>query len=306
VSFVFEARKEQTLEASQIVLPLTDIAHRQVSQYLQIPAQYYDKVKTANSELLAHNVRFWLNKSSDRRMIRSLDGNMRAWLSNSYRRLDNYDLVQMILPVINELDLTIESCEVTDKRLYIKAVNYKLQGEVVKGDVVCSGVIIQNSEVGFGALSVKPFIYRLVCLNGAVIDDLAMRKYHAGREQNADGFEYSNSVHMVEDRLLWMKIKELIHGCLTEAVFFKTLETMKQSTEMKLELPEKSLELVTKKMGLFEGERADVLKHLIQGGDLSSWGMGNAITRAAHDVDSYDRATELEGIGYQVMKMNWN
>jgi hypothetical protein len=36
------------------------------------------------------------------------------------------------------------------------------------------------------------------------------------------------------------------------------------------------------------------------------YGLSNAITRASQDVESYDRATALEGIGWQVATMTKN
>lgn len=42
---------------------------------------------------------------------------------------------------------------------------------------------------------------------------------------------------------------------------------------------------------------------------MSLYGLANAITRFSQDVSSYDRATELEGIGYNVLTMPnaaWN
>ena len=36
----------------------------------------------------------WLQSDDDRRMIRTLDGNVRAVLSDHYRRLDNFDLAE--------------------------------------------------------------------------------------------------------------------------------------------------------------------------------------------------------------------
>lgn len=44
-------------------------------------------------------------------------------------------------------------------------------------------------------------------------------------------------------------------------------------------------------------------RNLIEGGDLSLYGLSNAVTRASQDVVSYDRATTLEGIGWQVATM---
>lgn len=50
-------------------------------------------------------------------------------------------------------------------------------------------------------------------------------------------------------------------------------------------------------------EQEDILKYLIAGGDLSMYGLSNAVTRVSQDVESYDRATTLEGIGWQVATM---
>ena len=41
-----------------------------------------------------------------------------------------------------------ESCQLTESRMYIKVVNTRLQAEVSPGDIVQSGIIISNSEVG--------------------------------------------------------------------------------------------------------------------------------------------------------------
>lgn len=38
--------------------------------------------------------------------------------------------------------------------------------------------------------------------------------------------------------------------------------------------------------------------------DLSQYGVINAITRTAEDQESYDRATELETIGYKVIDLS--
>lgn len=40
-------------------------------------------------------------------MLRTLDGNLRAFLSNRYRRLDNLELVDHILPVIAQMKIVL-------------------------------------------------------------------------------------------------------------------------------------------------------------------------------------------------------
>lgn len=66
----------------------------------------------------------------------------------------------------------------------------------------------------------------------------------------------------------------------------------------------KVVELTGKHIGFGEKEGAGILSHLIAGGDLSLYGLSNAVTRFSQDVKSYDRATELEAAGYDVLTLS--
>ena len=50
-------------------------------------------------------------------------------------------------------------------------------------------------------------------------------------------------------------------------------------------------------------ESSGVLQRLIEGNDLTLYGLSNAVTRHSQDVPDYDRATALEGIGYNILSM---
>ena len=39
-----------------------------------------------------------------RSMVRTLDGTVRAFLSNRYRRIDNLDIAEIVLPVIQQME----------------------------------------------------------------------------------------------------------------------------------------------------------------------------------------------------------
>ena len=45
-------------------------------------------------------------------------------------------------------------------------------------------------------------------------------------------------------------------------------------------------------------------RYLIHGGNLSLYGLSNAVTRFSQDGSNYDRASELESIGYDVLSMS--
>lgn len=125
------------LQDSRLQLGMTENAHRQIGTHLNIPAKYYELMRKENPELLVQNVNSWLEKNPTRRLVRALDGDMRAFLSDRYRCIDNLDIAECVLPIISKMpDATIESCEVTDDRMYIKVVNPRIQAEVVPGDIV--------------------------------------------------------------------------------------------------------------------------------------------------------------------------
>ena len=154
------------------ILHINDIAHRQIGQSLGIPAKYYDKMRTENPELLVANVNSWFDTTPQTRMVRTLDDTARAFLSNRYRCIDNYEVAETVLPIIGAMKgASVQSCELTDRRMYIKVVSDRITAEISKGDVVQAGLVISNSEVGMGSVNVRPLIYRLVCSNGMIAED---------------------------------------------------------------------------------------------------------------------------------------
>ena len=164
----------------QEVFGTTSLFHRQVASALGIPAKYYDLMQKEKPELLAENVNSWFADKPSSYMVRSMDYGARqvarALLSERYRRIDNMEIATAVLPLFAGNDqYEVMSCEVTENRLYLKVVNHRLEMEVRRGDIVQAGVMISNSEVGLGAVSIQPLVYRLVCTNGMVVNDMGIR-----------------------------------------------------------------------------------------------------------------------------------
>ncbi len=290
-------------------LEINAIAHQQLGTYTKIPAPYYNRMLSEQPELLAHNVNTWLHREPAQRMLRTLDGTARAFLSNRYRRIDNVDIAQIVLPELQKLQGAIfESCQITDSRMYIKVVNPRLQAEVSPGDIVQAGIIISNSEVGMGSVSIQPLVYRLVCSNGMVINDAQTKKYHIGRTNSTEGnLElYSQDTLEAMDTAFVKQIRDTVSAAVDEARFSQVIGLMKQAKEARLDTTDipNLVQLTGKEFGITESERGGVLQHLIEGKDLSLYGLSNAVTRYSQDVESYDRATELEGVGYKILTMH--
>lgn len=298
-----------SLEGKSLSFTVGETAHQQIAARLNIPFRYYKKMQDESPHLLDQNVNEWFGKNPERRMIRILDGNVRAFLSERYRRLDNLELCAAVLPVINEMkNSMIESCEVTPTHLYIKVVNRRVKAEVKVGDVVQAGFVVSNSEVGLGSLRVEPLVFRLVCKNSLICKDFAQRKYHVGRQVNISddsAYElYSEETLAQDDKTFFLKVQDVVRCAVDEAKFMLTVDKMRESTQIPLKHdPVKSVELLADKFQLTENERGDILRQLFMGGDNSRYGLVNAVTAASKIAKSYERATDLERIGGEILSL---
>lgn len=296
-------------DKSNRLLGINDVAHMQIGQSLGIPTKYYEKMRKENPALLAENVNAWFNTNPKLRMVRTLDGTARAFLSDRYRRIDNYDIANSVLPILNDYKVQFVSNEITDRKMYIKVVNKRLTGEVKKGDIVQSGVIVTNSEVGLGTVTIRPLLYRLVCTNGMVVNDSrsCTTRRHIGRGNMAgeDYTLYASDTLMADDQALLLKIRDTIKAAMNEVHFNNLLENMRTAAEVKIETKQipQMIQLAAPEFGFTQTEGEGILDHLIREGDLTLYGLSNAVTRYAQDVPSYDRSTELEEIGYQILTM---
>ena len=100
-------------------MTITGIAHRQIGTHLRIPAAYYDRMREERPDLLAYNANTWFKQESSQRMLRTLDGSARAYLSNRYRRIDNIDIAGVTLPILGGLpDIRFESCQITESYVH--------------------------------------------------------------------------------------------------------------------------------------------------------------------------------------------
>jgi hypothetical protein len=307
--------KEAAFEAAP-----TDHAFGQILLHAGIPAKYAERMRTDAPALLAQNVGHWLQADNAQRLVRTLHNGKtlaRAFLSDRYRPIDNVDMLEAMLPAILAADCEIKSADITETRLYIQAVSKKITGiiqpsrheRVAKGDdEIQPGIVITNSEVGMGAFKIESMFYRLACYNGCILGT-AMRRAHLGRLLGGNGDDgedvrefLTDETRSASDKALYLQARDTVAGMLDELRFKKLVDKLNHAASVELgdDLPHIA-EVTAKQLALTEGEKNSILTHLAKGGDLTKWGLLNAVTRTAEDAPSYDRAIELERFGSQVL-----
>jgi Domain of unknown function (DUF932) len=286
-------------------LGMTETMHHQLAQVTGIHGQYYRKMRESAPHLIAVNVNHWLRQQGDRtHVLRTMGNQARAFLGGGYEIIDHDQVLMALMPELDKFEgnLEIFSTEVTDRKLYIKLAFPKIEGEVRKGDIIRSGVTICNSEIGEGGLNVYPANFRLICTNGMTRAEQGERLTvrHSGSKNREIG------EILTRERAI-VKVEQFIeHFTIAhdEAAFQRTLTQMRNSAERPIEVSVEELMVRARKhFGLTLDEQKQALEHLLMDEDLTAYGMLNAITRTAQDVESYDRATELEAVGSKVLSL---
>ncbi|HET9156239.1 MAG TPA: hypothetical protein VFN91_06205 [Myxococcaceae bacterium] len=304
---------------------ITPHAHCHLSAYADIPLGDYRRMQVEAPGLLVEFInRSMRTKTKDRRMLRTLDGAVRAFLDGRHRVLDNEDVVDAVLPVLIERELIVLSSEITERRLYIKAVDRSIERDVPTGrwmgdsshgffDTISPGIVISYCEADAGPLSVETCVWTKACTNLAVVGttirthDLAGHKELSGEDWVLAARETRElSAAAIRDPL-----RKLVASALDEGKFEAVEKMLKLCTSSPMESSDMVavVERVGERFGLDEGERMSVLRHLARGRDFTRYGLQAAITRASAEVEDYERATELERLGGRVILLSpseWN
>jgi hypothetical protein len=301
---------EVDLSGAPEAFPLKDTGHQQLAERLEIPKTYYDRMREEAPFLLEENVRTWLRRSEKQFLVRTLDGQARAILSDRYRVLDNDDLANVAMPVLVENDFEIISAEITERKFYLKAKTARIQGEVKPGDVVEAGIVISNSEIGQGTLKIEPLLYFLVCSNGLVMPEASLRRQHVGRHigELEAAAHYHEETRRADDAAFWLKVRDVLTGTLKQPAFSAHLQKLQGAAAEPIAAdPIAVVEVTAKKFRFTDPEKNSVLRHFLGGHnhrqELTKYGLMQAVTRASQDIDDYDRATEFEQLGGQIIEL---
>ena len=328
---------------SLVLNGVTPHALNQVHDRLGIPREYGRKLAAEKATLWAENVNGWSQDSKKNVLTRCLDGNVRAVLSDKYRILDNYDLFFSAFKTLKEVGASITSVSIKDNgdRFYLRAVvpgwqeavraaesvptskpayhhgtggvdaapgrgsSLFVERDEVGGDYVYPGVILQNSETGNGGLSVSPFIYRLICKNGLIADDV-FRKIHLGEKQ---GLGYlSGEAREKESELVWLQVRDLIKATFDRDNFKELVRQFSETGDIALPNPIKAVDNVVANFGLSDDDKQAILNELVSPSyDIDPgrtvYGLINAVTNRAKAYDSdADKVTEFERIGGSILR----
>lgn len=304
----------------------TGVCDQGLAAKLGIPLPYLRRLREHKPGLYDANVNGWLTGADRRFLVRCLHaggshGIARAFLSDSYRIIDNLDVLMAALDGVRQsgMQVQIDGCDLTERRMYVRVVceqiralapdllrDYRSPFTGERGadnPVVFAGFVITNSEVGEGAFTIVPRLLVQVCRNGMTINADAARHVHLGGRLDEGVVRWSADTQDKNLALITAQTRDAITTFLDIDYVRAKLEQMRRLAGTRVADPAATIELVAKKLSYSEEQQRQILSHFIQGGDISAGGVMHAVTSVARTLPDADAAHEMEGHAVRVLHL---
>lgn len=278
----------------------------QVASKLGIPVNYYQKMKDNLPDLLSNNINDWLDFTPSKNfLVRAFQqpeqlGIARAFLSDRYHIIDNYDVLFAALEAIQKTGVKVEitKAEVTDTRMYLHVtcpevevaadefLREYLKENDAAGNGIISGFVISNSEVGAGTFEIRPRAVICKCNNGLVVKDDRFRRYHLGAQMEKGEIVWSERTKQKNYELIISQTQDAVNTFLSKDYLGKMIEKIAVAHQIELKHPIDAVQNVCTHLGITEEHKANVLQYFLKDGIHNAGGIFHAITRESQNMDA--------------------
>ncbi|MEV6995675.1 DUF932 domain-containing protein [Streptomyces sp. NPDC093228] len=303
----------------------TAVADEGVADKLRIPLAYLRRMRADNVPLLDENVNAWLRQEPDRRfMLRTFRGEggpgvpgqgvARALLSDSYKLMDNFDMLLAALDGVRQSGhpTRVTGCDLTDRRMHVRVESeavavqarallrgYRSPFDGRSGDelpMISAGFVITNSEVGSGAYTITPRAVIQVCRNGLTMAKDVMRAVHLGGKQDEGVVSWSGQTQRKTLELITSKTADAVRTFLSREYVEAKVREMEAAAGTTLAEPTKTIEHITKTLNIGTDAKDMILAHFVRGGQMTAGGVMQAVTSTAQTLTDADQAAALEAL----------
>lgn len=183
----------------------------QMAERVSLPMAYIKTLEGNGSwglDLLAENLGTLYGHHKSRALMRTVNGEVRGFLSDKYRRLDSAPFIESFVKACGEVNALPYQGYTSDTKVSIQAIIPKVY-EPVKNEYMAYGVTFENSDFGNGAMQVQFFILRLQCLNG-MIGESNMRHVHLGKR--LEEMDFSKKTQDLNVRTILSAMQDVVRG----------------------------------------------------------------------------------------------
>lgn len=285
---------------------LHDNAVGQLADRLGVPSRYLRTLAAGEQwqRDLATNI---LNEHSgwtqrSRVLVRSVGTEVRAVLSDSYRRLDSVQILTAFVEEAAGQGAVISDAYMNDTKVWAEtilpqpiSVPTAKNGEVI----IFVGARFSTSDYGDGAVDMRTFMLNGACLNGMVRESV-MKQVHLGGRL-PDNLALSQRTYELDTRTTVSAVRDITRGLYSNDTILRKAYEIQGASEIEVDL-DNEVKKLTQRGDLLKTEGEQVKQLLmnnnpddgVQGG-ATLWKLTQAITAHARTA-SPERSRELHEI----------
>ena len=295
----------------------TEVCDDGLAEKLGIPAAYLRRLRTEHPGLYDANVNGWLDRTSKSYLVRCLRGDAgngiaRAFLSSSFKMIDNLDVLLAALDGLRQAGVPaeIDGCDLTARRMYVRVVSPAVRALApgllagyrspftgqsgADNPVVFAGWVLTNSETGCGAFTITPRLVVQVCRNGMTITKDALRAVYLGGRLDDGVIRWSGDTQQRNLDLITAQARDAVTTFLDTAYLERKITEMSDAADQPVGDPQETMEIVAQRLRFTDEQQKTILNHFIRGGDLTAGGVMHAVTSTARTLTDADTAYEME------------
>lgn len=279
-------------------------AFAQVVQRAGVPKAYADTLAGGEHPwqraLLEHTLREHYGNDDRRFLARRVNGQLRGFLSDSFRRIDSRQLLDAFVGAAQQIGAVPYEGLATDVRSQIRVILPEIV-EPVPGEAMVFGLAWNNSDYGASSYGVSSFALRLLCLNG-MVGAQELRKVHIGRRLEED-LSFSQATHELDNKTIASATTDAVKLLLGGDTIRRKSEAIRaahENTDWR-----QAFSSVSKALTKDEGRK--VREHF-EGPDVLNlppgenvWRLSNALSWAANETESVDRKLNLQELAASVV-----
>jgi hypothetical protein len=276
----------------------------QIAENVSMPVKFLDSLTATEwgRALVAHNLsEIFKHRDAKRHLVRTLNNEVRGFLSDSYRRLDSRPLIEAFVTGVQRLGALPYKGIVTDTRVAIQAILPDVFDEI-PGEVIAFVLSLENSDFGNGALSLRVGALRILCDNLAVFDE-NMRQIHLGRRLD-ESIAFSQKTYLLDTRTTVSALEDIIGVQLNRERLKRRMELL-AVTAQKVVDPQAAMKMLKESLGVGQAQavidayKSADIEVLPAGND--AWRLSNAISWIAGKETDGEKRLDLMKLAGKVL-----
>lgn len=278
----------------------------QLSERLGVPMAYAKKLigtdepwahRLVETTLREHALHATGPKGSPAKfLVRSVGGQARGVLSDTYRRLDSRPLLEAFVESLDAVKAVPFEGFGGDLSVRVRAIIPQVH-EPIPGEFMVFGLDWSNSDFGRGTYDVSAFALRLICLNG-MIGSSRLRQIHLGKRLD-ENLEFSAKTYALDTKTMVSATRDIVAGALGPKAIASQVEAIREAASKEIGI---AAALRGVESALTKAER-DAVKSAFEGQDVinlpperTAWRFSNALSWVANAAEDPERKEELQAL----------